>query len=66
MPWRQFVHGDAVPGGQVGDGGRVHAAHGQPAVAFGGDGRAVRGEQPGELTWARRPHQHVPARIGLR
>ena len=58
------MHGDPMPGGQVANGGRIQAGHGEPAIAFWTDGRPTAGEQPGELTGPGRAHQHVLARTG--
>ena len=64
MPWHQFVNGDPMPGGQVANGGRIQAGHGEPAIVFWPDGRPPGGEQPGEFTGPGRAHQHVLARTG--
>ena len=65
VPGHQFVHGDAVPGGQVADGGGVQAGNRQRAAVLRGDRRAPRGEQRGEVGRPGRAHQHVAARAGL-
>jgi hypothetical protein len=65
VPRHQLVQGDAVPGGQVADGGRGHAGHREPAVAARRHHRSGRGEQPGQIAGPRRPDQHVVARAGL-
>src|SRR5579862_3492528 len=61
----QRVHGQAVLGGQVADGGRVEAGHDQGAVVPRRHGASAGGEQRGQVGRARRADQDVVAGAGL-